>query len=131
MFKAYRSYWKNFWNFRDRTSLGGYWWVVLMNAIIEIALFVIMYRSIVGSGLPNPLAFLGPVAPVAILISWPVLNLIPGVALAIRRLHDIGRSGLSYLFAFIPIAGVFIMLLFLTSPTKDPPGNRYGYRPSV
>ena len=133
MIRAYKSYWKNFWNFRDRTSIDGYWWVILINAIIAIALLVFMYRSVagLGSGFTNTSALLGPVAPIAILISWPALNVIPGLAMTVRRLHDTGRSGAYYLFAFIPVAGLYIMIWFLTSRTKDPRENRFGYRPQI
>ena len=127
------SYWKNFWNFRDRSSLDGFWWVILTNAIIGIALFVFMYRSVagLGSGVSNPAVSLSPVTPIVIFVSWPVLNIIPGLALTVRRLHDTGRSAAYYLFAFIPLAGLYFMIWFLTSATKNPRENRYGYRPQL
>ena len=133
MIKAYGSYWKNGLNFNDRTSPGDYWETVLVNVIITIALFVYMYLSTSGAvaGFKNPLAFIGPVAPIAFLVSWPVITLVPSVAMTVRRLHDSGRSGFFYLFALIPLAGMFIMVIFLTSPTKPPHQNRYGYRRQV
>ena len=132
MIRAYKSYWKNFWNFRDRTSLDAYWWVVLLNIIIGIALLVFMYRSVAGLGFGFSNTTLpGPVAPIVFLISWPVLNVIPGLAMTVRRLHDSGRSGAHYLFSLIPIVGIYIMIWFLTSKTKGPQANRYWYRPQV
>ena len=115
-------------NFRDRTSLGGYWWTVLINVSIGIALFVYMYLSTSGavSGFVNPLAGLGPMAPIIFAVAWPAIIIIPNIAMTIRRLHDTGRSGLCFFFAFIPIAGTVIMIFFLTSSTKDPQKNKYG-----
>ena len=133
MIKAYRSYWRNGFNFEGRTSRDGYWWVVLVNVIVTIALIVYMYLSTSGAidGFVNPLAFMGPVAPIAFVVSWPVITAVPTLAMTVRRLHDTGRSGLYYLFSLIPLAGFLIMVYFLISPTKDPRNNRYGYRRQV
>ena len=38
MIEAYKNYWNNYANFTDRTSRGGYWWVVLMNIIVSFAI---------------------------------------------------------------------------------------------
>ena len=133
IFFSYKSYWKNYKNFHDRTSCAGYWWVVLMNFLIGLALFILMYKAITGSGAnsPNPLGFFGTVFPIIIFVLWPIVNAFPSIALTIRRLHDIGRSWRSYFFAFIPLAGPVIMLFFLTASTKRPPQNKFGYLPQV
>ena len=131
--RAYISYWRNYTNFRDRTSRAGYWWVVFMNVIIAAALFAFMYMAISGLGVGSlkTIASMGPIAPVVIFAAWPVVNLIPGLALTVRRLHDTGRSFVYYFFAFVPVAGILIMVFFLTSATKPLHINRYGYRPQV
>lgn len=133
MIRAYRSYWRNALNFSSRTSPSGYWWAVLVNVAVLIALVVFMYLSLSGAapGFKNPVAFLGPVAPIVFCVSWPIITAVPTLAMTVRRLHDTGRSGAYYLFALIPLAGMIIMVFFLTSPTKDPRMNRYGYRRQV
>ena len=133
MIKEYKSYWKNGMNFRDRTSLSSYWNVVFVNACVAIILLIFMYLSSSGfiTRMLRPGNLLEPVVPVIMLVSWPVINAVPGLAMTIRRLHDTGRSVLYYLFAFIPIAGMLILLYFLTSPTKGPLDNRYSYRRQV
>jgi len=128
--KAYASYWRNGLNFRDRTSRAGFWWVVLLNTAIGAALFVSMFLSIsgAGAGSSNPI---GMGAFVVMFASWPIVNVIPGIAMTIRRLHDVGKSWLYYLLSLIPIVGTLILLLFITSETKGPPENRFGRRPQV
>ena len=130
MIKAYKAYWKNAFNFRSRTKVAGYWWVVFVNLIIGLALLIFMYLSTSGavSGFKNPLEPLGPIVPIVMFVSWPFINFIPTLALTVRRLHDTGRSGWYYLFIIIPVAGLFIMIYFLTSPSMYPQGNRYYYR---
>ena len=120
-------------NFNSRTSRGGYWKVAFINVVIFFALLVYMYLSTSGAvdGFVNPLAFLGPVAPIVFVVSWPFIIVVPSLAITVRRLHDTGRSGANYFFSFIPLAGPIIMVYFLISPTKNPRINRYGYRRQV
>ena len=58
----------------------------------------------------------------------PLYNLaiiIPGTAVATRRLHDIGRSGWWQLLAFLPIIG-WILLLIWFCKDSYPDHNQYG-----
>ena len=69
--------------------------------------------------------------PIVLVVSWPFINLVPGIAMTVRRLHDTGRSGLHYLFVFIPLAGAVILLVLMLSRTRHPHENRFGYRRQV
>ncbi|MGH6786862.1 MAG: DUF805 domain-containing protein [Novosphingobium sp.] len=51
--------------------------------------------------------------------------LVPWLAVAVRRLHDTDRSGVTLLVGLIPLIGWLIMLAFLVSP-GTPQANRYG-----
>ncbi|WP_159295539.1 DUF805 domain-containing protein [Tenacibaculum maritimum] len=56
--------------------------------------------------------------------------LIPNIALSIRRLHDIGKSGWLLLLAFIPlIGGIYLLILFVTN--GDSGNNEYGADPKT
>lgn len=135
------AYWKNYVNFNDRTSRAGYWWVVLMNFIISVVLSVItevVALSIYSASpsLINDLAELNPYALASvsgvgvisiISIVWSYANLIPGIAIAVRRLHDIGRSWPWILISLIPIVGWIMIIVFMASPSKHPNENQFGY----
>jgi len=54
--------------------------------------------------------------------------LIPGIAVCIRRLHDIGKSGWMILIGLIPIIGI-IWLLVLMVMDSTPGENQYGLNP--
>jgi len=129
--EAYKSYWRNYANFNDRTSRAGYWWVVLVNGIISIILYAVLIVPALVAGLAaasggNPAAAVGTFSGIGILYwLWSLANLIPGLALIVRRLHDTGRSWLSILFVLIPLAGPIILLVFEASATKYPPENQY------
>ena len=52
---------------------------------------------------------------------------IPMISVAVRRLHDTGRSGFYYFLSFIPF-GVFILLYFCSLDSEERP-NEYGPSP--
>jgi uncharacterized membrane protein YhaH (DUF805 family) len=57
-----------------------------------------------------------------------LFNLVPALAVAVRRLHDQDRSGWLLLLLLIPVLGGFALLvLFLLDGTHGP--NRYGPDP--
>lgn len=54
--------------------------------------------------------------------------IVPSIAVAVRRLHDIGKSGYWYFISLIPFVGGIVMLVFfLTDGTNGP--NIYGLSP--
>ena len=141
--QAYKAYWKNYVNFNDKTSRAGYWWVFLMNMIINIVLSVIMMVSTAGLlsyGLGDPVSlyeygpsaaafsWLGGFMAFYIIYSvWGLINLLPGIAIIVRRLHDTGKPWYWIFIAFIPIAGAIILIVFLATASKYGPDNPYAY----
>ena len=54
--------------------------------------------------------------------------LIPGIAVSVRRLHDIGKSGWFLFISLIPIIGsIWLVVLFCTDGTAGE--NEYGANP--
>ena len=54
--------------------------------------------------------------------------MIPSIAMTVRRLHDIGKSGWFCFIGCIPIVGLVFMIIWLTRPS-DPHTNEYGPLP--
>lgn len=55
-------------------------------------------------------------------------TLLPGISVAVRRLHDIDRSGWWYWIILIPLVGFILLIVwFATGGTRGP--NRYGADP--
>jgi uncharacterized membrane protein YhaH (DUF805 family) len=59
---------------------------------------------------------------------YTLVILIPAIAVGVRRLHDVGKTGWMLLVAFIPIIG-FIWLLVLFVTDSDQGSNKYGPNP--
>ncbi len=130
MIEAYKKYWIKFADFKTRSSRGDYWFVVLMNFIISFALSVIL--GLFGIEIVKTSfdfknfasAFeLGPGYYISLI--WGLINLIPALAVAVRRLHDTNRSGWWIFICLIPFVGFiwYLVLLCLGSVSEN---NRYG-----
>ena len=63
-----------------------------------------------------------------IYIIFVLATLIPGIAVSVRRLHDVGKRGWMLFVALIPIIGV-IWLLVLAVKDSQPGSNQYGENP--
>jgi uncharacterized membrane protein YhaH (DUF805 family) len=51
--------------------------------------------------------------------------LLPNMALAVRRLHDTGRSGWWLLLMLVPFVGPLVLLYWYVQPSEEGP-NQFG-----
>lgn len=92
---ACKKFWLRAFDFEGRTCKSYFWWAVLMCFLL--------------SGIPG----------VGLVV------LIPLIALTMRRLHDMGKSGIYCLFALVPIVG-WIALLVMCAGDGDRFSNEFG-----
>ena len=97
---AIRSGFQNYTNFKGRASRAEYWWWALFTVILSLLL-----SSINGS-----LGDLG-----------SLVTLLPSIAVAIRRVHDVDRAGW---FILVPIYNLVLVLR-----RGDSGENRFGPPP--
>ncbi len=62
-----------------------------------------------------------------IIMLYIVISVIPLWALAVRRLHDVGKSGWFLLLNYIPLGGIYLIILFCKDSEKGK--NNYGENP--
>ena len=110
---------KNYANFKGRSSRKEYWMFFLFNIIFSIVLIIL--DSILGTAESQSETgiFYG---------LYSLFTLLPSLAVGVRRLHDIGKSGWMAFVAFIPLIGV-IWLLVLLIKEGDQGENQYGLDP--
>lgn len=103
---------KKYADFKGRARRKEYWMFVLFNIIAAVVV------AIVGA-----------------LIKFPVLAgiyslaiIVPSIAVGVRRLHDIGKSGFWYFIAFVPVIGGIWMLVYMCMDSQ-PGENAYGPNP--
>lgn len=108
-------------DFDGRARRKEYWMFVLWECIFVFVLTfldILLGLTIAGS----KIGVLGSVFSLAIFI--------PSLAVSIRRLHDIGKSGWYYLLYFVPLIGG--ILLFIWSCTEGEEGpNKWGEDPKA
>ena len=112
--QAIQSGFENYTNFRSRASRSEFWYWTLF--------------AILGSIITSVIDFAVLSSEIGILnIIFGLATLVPGIAVAVRRLHDIGKSGWTLL-AFIPFFG-YIVLLVWQFKKGDESINNYGDNP--
>lgn len=108
--QAITMFFKNYANFSGRSRRSEYWYIVLFNLLVSAVLGM----------LPQSLSFVSAL--------WALGTLIPGLALAVRRLHDIGKSAWWLLIVLIPVVGA-IWLIVLEATDSKPEANAWGNSP--
>ena len=110
---------KQYTDFSGRASRREYWMFMLYSLIF--ASIAMILDNILGIAIED--FGYGPLFGLYILVL-----LIPGLAVAFRRLHDIGKSGRMILIALIPVIGA-IWLLVLLFKEGESNENEYGPNP--
>lgn len=105
--------------FAGRAQRQEYWYFFLINLVITLALGIVDHL-LNTPGSEDGTGLLGGVYSLAVLL--------PSVAVGIRRLHDIGRSGWWMLLSLIPVLG-FLVLLYFFVQDGQPGTNEYGPNP--
>lgn len=112
--EAIMMFFNRYTDFSGRSVRSEFWWIVLLNIIVDSALSIITKTT--------GLTFFGIITSL-----YSLVTLVPSIALGFRRLHDIGKSGLYLLIVFIPIAGPFIYIYYMLQDSS--PDNEYGPSP--
>ena len=114
---------ENYANFNGRARRSEYWWFALANFIIAIIAMVL--DNVLHINFSDEVRY-GP-----IYVIFALATFIPGLAVAVRRLHDVGKSGWFYFIVLIPLVGaIWLLVLFFTEGERmtnqygpDPKGN--------
>ena len=105
---AYKAMFANFTNFNGKTNRRNFWLAILANIIVS---FVIGFVT----GLFG-LSFVG--------IIYALVMMIPSLAMEIRRMHDINKSGWNVLWSLIPLVGFIIVIYLFCQPSVA--NDKYG-----
>jgi uncharacterized membrane protein YhaH (DUF805 family) len=111
---AIRSVFSQYIGFSGRASRSEYWiwWGFLVVVFVAIGAVALLFGST------------GQV--VASLVSLALF--LPNLAVTVRRLHDVGRSGFWLLLVFIPLIGGLVIFVFLLLDSQSEP-NKWGQPP--
>lgn len=112
----YLSVLKNYAKFDGRARRREYWMFFLVNMAVYFVLNILATQV-------SP--YIGFVA-----LAYMLGILVPSIAVAIRRMHDIGKSGWWVLIALVPlIGGIWFLVLAVTAGQSG--SNAYGADPKA
>jgi|TARA_B110000908_G_scaffold135210_1_gene159943 uncharacterized membrane protein YhaH (DUF805 family) len=110
---------KQYADFNGRARRKEYWMFVLFNTIFSI--LAMIFDNVFGIAIEG--IGYGP-----IYLLYVLAMMIPSLAVAVRRLHDVGKSGWMILISLIPIiGGIWLLVLFVTDGNLGE--NEHGANP--
>lgn len=112
--------------FTGRSSRSEYWLSILILYIIGMALELIYIVACAALAELEMTVLL--IIVTVILVIIVLIFSVVGLALNVRRLHDIGKSGWWQLISCIPLIGSLVLLYYLVQPSQT--NNEYGLQPS-
>ena len=110
---------KQYADFNGRARRKEYWMFFLFNMVFAVLASLIDFSAgtanfVSGSGLFQNI--------------YSLVVFVPGLAVGVRRLHDVGKSGWMLLLAFIPLIGaIWLLVLFATNSKEGT--NKWGQNP--
>ena len=120
MKEAIISVFSNYATFSGRARRSEYWYFTLFDCLVAGVLAGLSTFFFGEDSTHNIFTLLASLFSLAVFI--------PNLAVTWRRLHDIGKSGLNYLWILLPLIGG-IMLLVWYCRDSQPGDNQYGPNP--
>jgi uncharacterized membrane protein YhaH (DUF805 family) len=110
--EAVQAGFRNYVKFSGRASLPELWYWVLFTILGGVVASIL--DALFSTSLFNPI--------------FGLATLLPGIAVVVRRLHDVDRSGWWYLLILIPLVGIIILIVWCAG-RGTPDDNRFGPPP--
>jgi uncharacterized membrane protein YhaH (DUF805 family) len=107
--------------FEGRARRREYWFFVLFYIIIAVLLAFVDGMLGLGGSKGGPGILSG---------VFGLAMIVPSLAVAVRRLHDIGRTGWWVLIGLVPLVGAIVLLVFALMDSQ-PGQNDYGPNPKA
>lgn len=111
MISAIRSFFKGYAIFSGRSKRPEFWWIWLLNMVIFLPVY---YSLFTGLEFDNPIMN---ISLISIYIILFIVELVPLLALTVRRLRDVGVHWAYIFIVFVPL-GAITLLIMLAMPSQ-------------
>ena len=115
----------NYANFNGRARRKEYWMFALFQFLVMIVLMIgdyVLGLDFEMQGISLGYGYL--------YLIGVIVHFIPSLAVLVRRLHDVGKSGWFYFIGLIPLIGaIWLLILFCTDGQKQ--DNKWGPDPKA
>lgn len=128
--KYYLKAWKNYAVFSGRATRTEYWMFTLFHVLVIVALVLFeIWLNPPG----DPYGEGGNAASLTFMVMYYLYSIaafLPSLGLAVRRLHDTGKSGWWYFISFVPLIGGLALLFFMIQESQRE-DNEFGEASTV
>jgi uncharacterized membrane protein YhaH (DUF805 family) len=114
---------ENYSNFEGRARRSEYWYYVLTNLLIVISGYILIA---IAAFLGGPIIL---TIALVLLVLWGAANIIPNLAVIVRRLHDTNKSGWWILIGLVPFGGIVLLVFYCIEGDRG--RNDYGEDPKM
>lgn len=134
--------WRQYADFSGRARRKEYWMFSLFNVLIVFVLAIVlpmlfgllavslMQMQVNNDSDPSAIMLGIGYLPSIALALYGLAVMVPSLAVSVRRLHDIGKSGWTILLGLIPFVGGIILLVFCCQDSQ-PQENKWGASPKA
>jgi uncharacterized membrane protein YhaH (DUF805 family) len=100
---------RNYAQFEGRATRPAFWWFILFTALVSSALGALNLAT------PSGVFAIGS----SLASFWAIVTLLPTLAVTVRRLRDAGHNWPELFWILVPIAGIIVLAIYLSKPTKS------------
>ena len=126
-FDAIKTVFRKYAEFGGRATRPEFWWFTLFSALVSTALGSLNVSTgnsgwmggswMDGVNAASSTLYIG----TSLASVWSIAVLLPSLAVTIRRLRDTGREWTNIFWILLPIAGLIVLIVFLSEPTRVAP----------
>ncbi|WP_210505891.1 DUF805 domain-containing protein [Naasia sp. SYSU D00057] len=115
LWQSIRTGFRKYADFTVRASRSEFWWWVLFTTLVNAVLNAVpLWISSAAGYVPAGPSLSG---------LWTMAVLVPTLAVAVRRLRDAGFGWGHALWLFLPIAGVVVLAVLCSQPSRTAPAS--------
>lgn len=117
LFQSVSTVFSKYATFNGRASRSEYWYFVLFQFIVSFIICIVfaLYKTDTGALQVTGYVVNG---------LYSLISLLPGLAVTVRRLHDIGKGGGWIFISLVPLIGSLWLFILLILPSQ-PYANRF------
>ena len=125
--EAIKRYFQRYAQFRGYASRSEFWWVALFNGLIGVGLYFLLFIFLAMSEASGSSGddmgtgtVIGMIVISLLFFAYAIATFVPNLALTVRRLHDVGKSGAWWFIQLIPFGVGAIWFLILMASESRP-----------
>ena len=124
--EAVRRFFQRYAQFSGYASRSEYWWVLLFNSLVGLGFYFLVFILGISGAASASGEELGTGATIGIIVvlllafAYSIATLFPGLALTVRRLHDVGKPGTWWFIQLIPFGVGTVWFLILMASESRP-----------